>query len=378
MTESTGQQVASPLDRRVLILAPDGRNAEVISATLQGNGFMGVLTESHLALSEALMAGTGALVITDDALQESDAQLVIEALKRQSVWSDLPIILLTWPDTAVQALDSLAGTGSLIHVLDRPTTTISLITAVASALKARSRQYEIRALLKETRDLNTNLEKRVEKRTGKLRIMAAKLEQAEENERARIAQILHDDLQQTLVAATMKLQLMRTAPEENVQAGLAETESILDKAIELTRTLSSELSPPFLRKEGLAAALRWLQKEMGDKHHLEVNLLLEKQAGLRYAELDGLLFQTVRELLFNIVKHAGTRSARLSLKQNNSRIIVRVEDDGRGFDTADLEKRYPDHGLFRCQKRIMLHGGELHVKSTPGSGTCVVFHLPLS
>ncbi|MDX1545442.1 MAG: PAS domain S-box protein, partial [Rhodothermales bacterium] len=229
--------------------------------------------------------------------------------------------------------------------------------------------------------LNETLEGRVRERTEQVRALASALTLAEQHERRRIAQILHDDLQQMLYGLELTTQQVRRAETEAVRTRfLDQFNEILDRAIDTTRTLTVELSPPVLRGEGLEDALRWLAVHMERIHGLTVEVAADEQILIESEDLRVLLFQLIRELLFNVVKHAGVDHARITAAVKEESIMIGIEDDGVGFDPAALEgNNRPDDGfgLVSVRERLRLFGGRLDIESTPGEGTCMTIVTPL-
>lgn len=233
------------------------------------------------------------------------------------------------------------------------------------------------------RELNESLEARVEERTRQLRVLAGRLTLAELEERRRVSKILHDDLQQLLYGIEMKLsQVEAGLPEacpELLRSDLQEAHDWLGNAITATRRLTVDLSPPILRKEGLVDALQWLQRQMRELHGMEVKLEAAHAFYLPDQELRVLLFQVVRELLFNVKKHAGTLLATVRLEEADGEIVVHVIDGGVGFDVAALGPRTTAEGGFGlsgARERLELIGGCLLVRSRPGEGAHLEIHIP--
>jgi len=240
------------------------------------------------------------------------------------------------------------------------------------------------------RRLNGELEQRVLDRTRdlvasnqRLQALASELTLAEQRERKRLASELHDYLAQILALGRIKMsQLRQKVPTEApaAQQLVAEIDTLLEKAGEYTRSLMAKLNPPVLDELGLPSALTWLAKQM-PLHGLMVDVRLSDERVQLPDDQAVLLFQSVRELLINVAKHAGTDRATVSLKIDpEQRLRIEVEDHGRGFDQAAMEAKSANghFGLFSVRERMQAMGGQLEVRSRPGEGTKVTMTLPLT
>jgi PAS domain S-box-containing protein len=232
----------------------------------------------------------------------------------------------------------------------------------------------------EIKVLNETLEQRVTQRTTQLRALASELAQAEQRERRRLAQILHDHLQQLLVAAKLKTgMLSRRVQDEGMTRLLRQINELLEESLTQSRSLTVELSPPVLYDRGLAGGLEWLARQFEEKHDLRVGFEFDPQAEPADEGTRVFLFQAIRELLLNIVKHAQAPSAHISLaRRGEDWLWVEVSDTGPGFDPATLENREPGKGfgLFTIRERLELIGGRVKVETAPGRGTKVVLEVP--
>ena len=158
--------------------------------------------------------------------------------------------------------DLAAAAAGTVTLLERPISTLTLIRSVQVALRSRRRQYQVRDLVTQLANLNETLEQRVAKRTAeaveqaqKLRLLSAELSLAEEAERRRIAEMLHEDLQQLLVAARMQLAaLCRTQDAAQREPIAREIADVLERSFQLTRSLSVELAPPVLYRARLSGS----------------------------------------------------------------------------------------------------------------------------
>ncbi len=217
----------------------------------------------------------------------------------------------------------------------------------------------------------------------KIRSLASKLTRAEQEERHRISQILHDDLQQQLFAIKAQLSFLRDASEKNqvspaMYIDLDQIQESLSEAIAITRNLSIDLSPIVLRGEGLTVAIAWLSSQMKEQYGLQVNLDAKEDFHNLDNHMRVLLFHAVRELLFNIVKHADISQAAVSLEQADGRGRITVSDSGKGFEAEEImNDPKTAHGLLMLQDRLGLIGGSIEVTSKLGDGTRVVIEMPL-
>jgi PAS domain S-box-containing protein len=216
----------------------------------------------------------------------------------------------------------------------------------------------------------------LEHRTAQLRQLASDLTLAEQQAREQLAKTLHDGLQQLLVSAAMNLDRQVTRGSMS-GAGPAEpllhARRHLDEAIAAARSLSLELFPPLLHGSGLPAALTWLAERTRNEYGLLVEIAVDPRANSDRKDVRTLLFESVRELLFNAVKHARVERVALDLSLGDGdTLCITVSDQGVGFDPAALVNRAQagqvGWGLFSISERLALLGGRFEVESAPGQG----------
>ncbi len=231
------------------------------------------------------------------------------------------------------------------------------------------------------RELNATLESKVAQRTRELEYRARQLQRltldlsdAEDRERRRIAEILHDDLQQILAAATFHLKLIRNRVKHDpsLQATSAQIDHMLKDAIDKSRALSHELSPAVLHHGDFTDTLIWLATQIQSKHGLFVHVDASGKVDLQSDALKTFLYKAAQELLFNVVKHARTDEARIRVRRRGRCICLSVSDQGRGFDPQEL-RQTTGFGLFSLRERVELLGGRMKIKSVRGGGS--KFHI---
>lgn len=224
----------------------------------------------------------------------------------------------------------------------------------------------------------SSLEARVAERTQHVRQLLADLTTADQRERRTVARTLHDDLQQQLVAVQMRLQLLARIAEagDDIAPTLAAACTTLCQAIETTRALTVDLSPPVLPGEGVERSIEWLAARMEDAHGLCTTVRAEGDTQAA-PDVQTLLFQLVRELLVNVVRHSGQTEASVRVSRLGSRLRITVTDAGGGFDPAGVG-RPPEgqFGLVSVRERLDLIGGQMHVASSPDGGTTVTLEAP--
>jgi PAS domain S-box-containing protein len=225
--------------------------------------------------------------------------------------------------------------------------------------------------------LATDISERV-RSEEKIRALAAELTRAEQDERHRISQVLHDDLQQRLFAVKAQLSFLK---DVNLSADtyreLDQIQATLSESIAITRNLSIDLSPIILQGEGLKEAMTWLAFRMKEQYGLHIDLKANEDFPSLDHNLRMLLFQSIRELLFNVVKHAGILEAKVTLEQVNGHGRITVKDDGKGFETeAVLNNTQTAHGLLIIQERLNLLGCHMEIVSKPGEGTHIWIEIP--
>ena len=226
----------------------------------------------------------------------------------------------------------------------------------------------------------SKLNSALERRTDKLKQLTIKLSNAEDEERRRIAIILHDDLQQYLAAVSFRLQILSACSNDDARnESLGLIKNLVYESIKKCRSLTHELSPPVLHQNGLLAALNWLAGDMEAKHGFKIVLESEPEAEPNSPELASFLFCSVRELVFNAMKHSGIDTAIVEAQSKGSWIQISVKDKGKGFLPDKIRQKYgffSGLGLPTIEERITFIGGAFEIESAPGKGCSITLHIP--
>lgn len=214
-----------------------------------------------------------------------------------------------------------------------------------------------------------------------LKELALELSLSDERERLRIATELHDTLGQDLALAKMKVGgLNKTELLPDQKTLISEMRVLIESAINRIRSFTRQLYPPVLDSAGLEAALKWLVRQLEADYALQITFFDDLSDKPVPREFQIELYNSVRELLINIAKHAGTTTAYVSISREADNLIIVVEDDGMGFEPDGTLGNQPGDGfgLFTIQRRITHMGGSFEINSRQGSGTEITIRVPLS
>lgn len=266
--------------------------------------------------------------------------------------------------------------------------TLALSAALDAAIGASVGSY-LEYSKSQLSRLNEDLEQRVQERTAvaaqrgeQLERLSRDLLRAEQRERKRLAGILHDHLQQLLVAARMRIAIMiQDGDGAASRESLIQIDELLQESVESSRNLTVELSPPVLADHGLAKALEWLAGWMHDKYGLSVAVNIQTTLQPQDEDCRAALFHAARELLFNVVKHSGAHQAQLEMATDPQRegwTSVCVSDRGQGFDPNKFKYDVGGFGLSQVRERIAMVGGKIEIVSQPGDGTRITVRVPES
>ena len=388
-------------DYRVQVLAPFGKDAALVREVLERSGIPVAIVENVEAIARCFNNESGAAIIAEEALTDTNIELLSRSVAAQPPWSDFPIIVLTGGGASTPGTEmmvrSRAPMGN-ITLIERPLRPATLISSVRTAIRSRLRQYEIRDNLEERRHTeeelrrtHEELESLVEKRTLALRRLSARLMRVQDEERRRIARELHDGLGQWLAAAEINVDMALNREDSKTVPILQETRRLIDHAISSLRTMSYLLHPPLLDEAGFDAAARWfieglvrrtgLQIEMDFSHEESHDPAVAKFPRMSDA-LELALFRALQEGLTNVHRHSSSPNAVVRFKRLPDRAVLEIEDFGVGIPAQVMERFQRTGtgsgvGLAGIRERIKELGGEFAIQSSSeGTKLCAIVPFP--
>jgi PAS domain S-box-containing protein len=215
----------------------------------------------------------------------------------------------------------------------------------------------------------------------RLRSLALEVSMVEERERRYIAVELHDTIGHTLSYCRDKLKkLYEKVSAHDIQTSLNEITGLVERTMHYAKTLTYEFSTQILYEKGLEAALQWLGNQFQKQHALGFHFKDDQKPKPLGDETNILLYQAVRELFMNIVRHAHAKNVTISLERDYKNIRIQVHDDGIGFDTTKIDtyiSKKNMFGLFSIYERLKYLGGHVQVESGPEQGTSFTLVAPL-
>jgi signal transduction histidine kinase len=260
------------------------------------------------------------------------------------------------------------------------------------ALRADGEEFPIEAAISQAGDagrkfftvilrditLRKQAEDAVRQSQRELRELSARVLEAREEEKTRLARELHDELGQLLTALKMDLGWLRERlpPDAELAARAAEMSGLLDRTVHSTRRISADLRPLMLDDLGLADAACWLVDDFAKRSGVACKIEVPEDLGALSKAVATAVYRAIQESLTNIGRHAGARHAWVMIGLENGALLVEVEDDGRGIAPEDLAKTR-SLGLKGMRERIAYLGGSLDIARPARGGTRLRLRVPL-
>jgi len=380
-------------DERVIIIAPVGQDAEAMAALLDAKGFETQICHGFDQYCRQITDGAGALLLTEEALESAQGSLLLDILGTQPPWSELPLIILTSGSESRRAglLNLAAAAAGTVTLLERPISTLTLIRSVQVALRSRRRQYQVRDLVIQLKNLNETLEHRVAGRTAELSAANRELEneirrrkglesqilEIGDREQQRIGEELHDGLCQHLTAVAFMTRgvALRLKNHRVIEVkDLEKISELVNEAAIDARNMARGLHTLEVDSATLLPALQ----DLVSREIWRTPCRLEVKTGVNLHDdaVASHIYRLLREAVINAHKHARAKEIVVEIRQSNNEMVFSVIDDGVGIPAGTNSS----HGLgFQIMNyRARTIGARLQVESPKKGGTCVACFLPQS
>ncbi len=360
-------------DLRILLVEDDPLDAEVLIWELQKCGYdpEWERVDTPAAFAKRLAEEPPDVIISDHVMPQFSSAEALQRVKLSGL--TIPFIVVSHAIGEEEAVQLMRNGAADYLMKDRLGRIGEAVRHAVAQEHLRKEHVAAQQLIEErTRDLVAS--------HHELRALVSELSLVEQRERKHLAAELHDHLAQMLALGRMKMSQLRLKLDA-VPAALPlvrDIDELFIKASSYTRSLMANLNPSVLDELGLPAALQWLAEQM-PQHGLAVEVRLALDHVPLADDHAVLMFQSVRELLINVAKHAGTDRATVTVRLDDAKhLCIDVQDAGRGFDvTAMASKRAGEHfGLFSIRERMQAMGGRLGVESVVGQGSRMTLILP--
>ncbi|MBA4373013.1 MAG: hypothetical protein C0402_09170 [Thermodesulfovibrio sp.] len=397
-----GDSMPSVYSCRIIDKAGDTRWLEINSVLITWMGRPAILTffsniterkttEEQLRLLESAMQQTSDSIIITTARKEHFASKIVyvnDAFTRMTGYTPEDVIgrlsvMLQGPKTDSTEWFRLEGDqvdGKTFHVetlMQRKDRSKFYLEWRISPI--RNEQGKVTHFVSMQRDISKRKkdEEELLAYQEQLRSFTSELSLTEERERRRIATDLHDHIGQILAITKIRLGALRDVfASTHSGREIDEIRALVEQAIGYTKSLTFELSPPILYELGLPAAVEWLCEKLQKEHGLAFICRDDGKEKPLAVDVTVLLFQALRELLINVVKHARATQVTVDLKRSDDTVRIIVSDNGIGFDPA-LVSKGSTFGLFSVRERLKHFGGHYEILTKPGSGTTIIMRALL-
>jgi signal transduction histidine kinase len=337
-------------------------------ATSNGNA-----AEAHWLLFDSRPAGSG---VPDVARVDPNRKALISTLPLEfagRLWS----LRVAAAKSAV--IDPVEAWRPWIVMLVALTLSLLVCGTVWSLASSRTRAVSIAAEM--TRDLRAS-ERELRALNGQLQALSRRLVDVQESDRREFARELHDRVGQNLTALSISLDILKSQlpPDAGaaVHARLQDAATLLESTAERIENVMSDICPPMLDDYGLLPAMQWYAKEFGTRTGLRVQVDGDETQPRLAQASEIALFRIVQEALHNAAKHGGAKTVHIRIERGAAECVLRIADDGVGFDPRSLgaKRRRAGLGMVTMRERAQTLGGAFEVRSARGSGTVITVRVP--
>lgn len=228
-------------------------------------------------------------------------------------------------------------------------------------------------------ELNNSLKQQLEIYNLRFKALSEERSNLERMERKKIAEMLHDHLQPLMVGAKINMELLTKNIDSTMKPVAVRILDLINQMIMESRTLSADLTSPIVNSNNFSASLESLARWIYKNQNFEVKIEAKSELGVVRPDLMMVLYQSIRELLLNAVKHSGAKTVTIKIEDRDGEVEIITSDQGIGFDSdtvwqnGSLGKRF---GLNNVRKNLVKHGGRLEINSKIGQGTSISLIIP--
>ncbi len=349
---------------RILYLEDSPADAELAEAVMLEAGMEFTLTVvGELASFEAeLRNSPPGIILSDFSLPGFNGAQALEMARRLA------------PNTPFVFVTGVLGEEVVIDMMHRGATDLVLKNrlerlphAVALAVREMERRRDIQ-----------RAQERLRRSHDQLRALTGHLQFVREEERARIAREVHDELGQALTGLKLDLSWLsgRLPRERALQKKIREMSEQVDETIHTVRRIATELRPGVLDSLGLSAAIEWQTMDFQERTGIKCDVTIDLKAPIRDRDFSTVCFRILQETLTNIIRHSDATRVEVRLAQVAQEVTLTVRDNGRGISEKDVV--HPRSiGLIGMRERVAQVGGEMFFFGLPGRGTTVTMRVPL-
>lgn len=373
-------------DYSILIVDDTPVNLGVVVDFLQRDGFGIRIARSGESALSRVEYDQPDVILLDVLMPGIDGFETCRRLKQNEATKDIPVIFMT---SLTGAEDKVKGfEAGAVDYVTKPLHQEEVLMRVRTHLRLRDLALDLQQknqqLATSSRIERDRLFEAIAQQRQQLRVLNRKLTEVQEAERKELARELHDELGQALTAININLVSIKSALPEScrqlIDEQLAEAAQLTEQTLKQVREMSLDLRPGMLDDLGLVPTLRWYIKRFSQRMNIKTDFQTNGLEERLSPDVETALFRIAQEALTNVARHAQAGRVSVRLAAADNRIQADVQDDGCGFDVASVLNHQADAqgaGLFGIRERVTLLGGELHIDSRAGQGTCLSIEIPL-
>ncbi len=373
-------------DYNILIVDDNPANLRVIVDYLQSYGFGIRVTRSGKAALKRVQYSRPDIILLDILMPDMDGLETCRQLKANETTKDIPVIFMT---SLTGMEDKVKGfeVGAVDYVT-KPLHQEEMLARIKTHLRVQDLTVSLQEKNKQL-EMSSRVEKErlfeaVSQQRLQLRTLNQKLTAVQEAERKQLARELHDEMGQALTAISINLSAIAQAlPSDcnpNINERLVETDLLTNQTLEQIRELSFNLRPTTLDDLGLVPTLHWYINLYAKRVNIETEFEVIDLEERLSPEIETALYRIVQEALTNVARHAKATKVRLLLRRRMAVVVVFIEDNGQGFDMAEIINREIAEGgtgLVGMRERVILLGGKFNIQSALQQGTQLSIDIPL-